>query len=141
MPELFLYRNEPNQVDTPGELLLDMEFVCHTIEDVDRNLTQSMPILELTQQKIYGKTAIPYGRYAFDWYDSPKHGRVPLLKDVPGFTMIEVHVANYASQLLGCVGVGMSATANAVWDSRKALNRLRRLIIENNLTHINILKK
>ena len=141
MHELFLYRNEPNQIDTPGELFLDSEFVCHTIEDVDRGLSFDDPIMELTKTKVFGKTAIPYGRYELKWYESPRHGRVPLLQDVPGFTFIEIHSANTASQLSGCIACGMMKDANAVWGSKTACKKVYRLIDEHDIKYINIVKK
>ena len=48
---------------TIGRLYIDGEFICNTIEDTDRGLSQDMSEEEIKSKKIYGKTAIPTGRY------------------------------------------------------------------------------
>ena len=49
---------------------------------------------------------IPAGTYDWVKFDSPHNGPCLLLKDVPGRDMIEVHAANFYTQLLGCIAVG-----------------------------------
>lgn len=41
-------------------------------------------------------------------YESPEHGLVPLLKDVPGRSMIEMHEGNFEHNSKGCILVGKS---------------------------------
>ena len=53
-------------------------------------------------------SCVPVGTYNARKYDSPKHGNVILLDDVPERTWIEIHAAKYVSQLLGCIAVGES---------------------------------
>lgn len=77
-----------------------------TLEDQDRR----------GGAKIYGVTAIPCGRYELDLYDSPKHGLVPILRDVPNYEYVEIHGANDASQLLGCIAVGRNRLPRGVQD-------------------------
>lgn len=86
-------------------------------------------------------SCIPVGVYEAEVFQSPSKGRVYLLKHVPGRSMIEVHSANFAgdvlhgwqSQLLGCIapGLGVAKLQNAdgklqmaVTSSRTALARL-----------------
>ena len=52
------------------------------------------------------KSCIPLGAYECSIYDSPKHGKVYLLKNVPNRSMIEIHVANVQQELLGCIALG-----------------------------------
>jgi hypothetical protein len=73
--------------------------ICFTLEDQDRKLEEG-------NGKVYGKSAIPTGTYELELYNSPKHGLVPLLKNVPGFKYVEIHKANKAEELLGCIAVG-----------------------------------
>ena len=49
--------------------------------------------------------------------DSPKHGEVFELKDVPDATNIQIHAANHPTQLEGCIATGSAfgeATVNGV---------------------------
>jgi hypothetical protein len=91
--------------------------ICSTLEDEDRRL-------EKGNDKVPGRTAMPLGRYELELYDSPKHGTVPLFLKVPGFTYTEIHGANCAEQLLGCVAVGMNPTADGVRDCAPAVAML-----------------
>lgn len=57
---------------------------------------------------------IPPGTYAVEKRFSPKHGfHVPGLKDVPGFSDIEIHPGNYPKDTEGCLLVGSSHGAQA----------------------------
>lgn len=51
-------------------------------------------------------SCIPTGTFLFESYNSPKHGQVWMAQGVPDRSNIEVHNANWAKQLLGCIGVG-----------------------------------
>jgi hypothetical protein len=68
--------------------------------------------------------AIPCGTYRVTLYDSPKHGRVPLLHDVPGRTWIEIHAGNSQKDTTGCLLVGLTRKPAAVEQSRLALGQL-----------------
>lgn len=121
--------------------MVGSEFICHSLEDVDRDLNSDMAIIEIANRKVFGKTAIPYGRYEFEWYLSPRHGWVPLLMDVPGFSMIEIHAANSAEELLGCQAPITTITSTGGSESRKARKLLYDAIFEHRIRFINILKK
>ena len=63
------------------------------------------------EDKIRGRTAIPCGTYRMEEYLSPRfHQYVPLLKDVPRFEGVEIHVGNYPHNTEGCILVGMTRT-------------------------------
>lgn len=50
---------------------------------------------------------IPEGTYTLSRYDSPKHGPNTWQFDVvPYRTNIQIHVANWPSELLGCIALG-----------------------------------
>jgi len=52
-------------------------------------------------------SCIPAGIYNVIWVMSPDFGfLVPQLQDVNGRTFIEMHKANWPSDLLGCIGLG-----------------------------------
>jgi len=56
-------------------------------------------------------TLIPEGEYDYCFYHSPTNGWVILLKNVPGFTFIEHHIANWPNQIKGCTA---TSTAQVV---------------------------
>ena len=75
-------------------------------------------------------SCIPEGTYNWIIYQSPRHGKVLLLKDVPGRSMIEMHVGNYTSDILGCILPGKNhSDINGdgiidVTSSRKTMNKI-----------------
>lgn len=72
-------------------------------DDMPINLVSlELPWLD-NQKKI---SCIPEGTYKCTLFQSPSKGLVYLLHDVPNRDMIEIHVANYTSDLLGCLGMG-----------------------------------
>lgn len=75
--------------------------------------------------------AIPLGTYRITLYDSPKHGpNTPLLNGVPGRTFIEIHPANWAHELLGCLAPGKEMGNDCVNDSVAAYEPLRKKIVD-----------
>lgn len=101
---------------TLGRLRIN-DFQCFTLE---------LPWLD-NKKNI---SCIPEGNYKYEIYNSPKHGKVLLILDVNGRTMIEIHAANYTRQILGCVAVGNSIkwldndTIPDVVNSKATLNKL-----------------
>lgn len=102
---------------THGRLFVDeCGFLCWTIEDEDRGLTQDMPLEKIKAIKVYGQTAIPKGRYKIELRVSPKFkdrkwskkygGLVPYLVNVPGYEGVAIHPFNTAEESLGCIGPG-----------------------------------
>lgn len=84
-----IYRPE----STLGVLSTELEPICLTCEDPFRfNLS--------------GRSAIPAGSYFVKWFDSPKHGKVFLLEDVPSRDMVEIHIGNGPTDTEGCILVG-----------------------------------
>lgn len=74
-------------------------------------------------------SCIPAGIYNVIPFHSPSKGDVFLLQNVPDRTMIEIHVANWASELEGCIAVGLDFTINAgkpaMINSKAALDKLK----------------
>ena len=105
-----------------GFLYINDVFFCHTIEDTDRGLYDSMTEEQIKRKKVYGKTAIPRGAYrvTLDVY-SPKFGKkpfyrqnanggkVPRLINVKGFTSILIHCGVDQNSTEGCIIVGYIA--------------------------------
>ena len=103
---------------THGRLFTDEGgFLCWTLEDEDRGLTQDMPLAKIKAIKVYGKTAIPTGRYRIELRVSPKFkdrpwakpfgGLVPYILDVPGYNGVCMHVGTTPDDTDACPLLGM----------------------------------
>lgn len=109
---------------TRGRLYLDeCGYLCDTIEDEDRGLNAYQPLSEIQEKKVYGKTAIPRGRYEVRLdivsprlkdraYAKKYGGCLPRLMNVPGWDGVLIHPFNSASESKGCIGPGE-------WDNGK----------------------
>lgn len=103
--ELTLIRKEFFPDCTIGDLSIDSERICFTLEDPTREI-EGVPI---TDWKIPGRTAIPYGRYQVILMHSPRFDRLmPHLWRVTGFEDILIHWGNTASDTNGCLLIGLS---------------------------------
>lgn len=128
--ELLLDRKWKKDKYTIGRLYVDGEFFCNTLEDTDRGLTSDMDIGKIKSIKIQDKTAIPTGAYLIDmdtvspsfgkkaFYMKICLGKVPRLKDVPGFSGILIHTGNKPEDTSGCILVGMNKATGQVLDSQ-----------------------
>ena len=113
--ELTVVRFQCGATCTIGELLVDGQHECWTLEDVVRP----------DGVKVYGETAIPYGRYKIIVTFSNRFQReLPLLLAVPGFEGIRIHPGNTAADTHGCILVGGEKTATSVLYSRFAFDQL-----------------
>lgn len=127
--KLRIIRNPVKGKPTMGELWIDGVFFCYTLEDEDRGLEQAMPLGKIKELKVYGDTAIPYGRYAVRLTNSVKFNRLlPLIVNVNGFDGVRIHRGNFKKDTLGCPLVGFEKGDFAVLDSRRAeIELIRRL--------------
>ena len=134
--ELKLKRLYKKSDYTIGKLYVDGEYFCDTVEDTDRGLSQDMKNSTIDAKKIYGKTAIPTGRYSVVLSYSNKFKKtLPLLKDVLGFGGIRIHSGNTAEDSLGCIIVGENKIKGGVINSRQTMEKLMyRLRNEKNIT-------
>ena len=106
---------------THGRMYLDGVTFCHTCEDEDRQL-ENVPGHE-NSTKVYGKTAIPRGKYRLVTSMSPRFGRIlPEVLKVPGFTGIRIHGGNTAEDSAGCILAGQIKTATGVAKSAPTVN-------------------
>lgn len=53
-------------------------------------------------------SCIPTGIYELEWDSTGRIKYVPRLRDVPGRSQINIHTANWANQLHGCIAPGLS---------------------------------
>lgn len=88
---------------TIGELLINDKHLCDTLEDRVRP----------EGEKVYGKTAIPEGKYEIELTHSPRFKKtLPEILNVPNFSGIRIHTGNSSKDTEGCILVG-------TWDSEK----------------------
>lgn len=114
---------------TIGHLYINGDYYCDVLEDVDRGLSSDMSEEQIKKIKIYGKTAIPTGRYKIEVTYSPKFKRhLPLLIGVKGFTGIRIHSGNSHEDTLGCLLVGYNKVKGQVINSRVTSDKLTALL-------------
>jgi hypothetical protein len=111
--ELRVRRFEFSDESTIGELAVDGQFECYTLED------------KVRPTKVAGKTAIPAGRYEVVINFSQRFQKpLPFLLNVPNFEGIRIHPGNVSANTEGCILVGDTKSENFIGDSRVAFNRL-----------------
>ena len=128
--KLKLIREEFNDICTIGKLFINDEFFCYTLEDKDRGLKDSDPLPLIVAKKVFGKTAIPKGKYKLIVNESPKFKRVlPRILNTKGFTGVLMHRGNSAENSLGCILVGFKKSVNSIFESTQAENKLVNLLM------------
>lgn len=119
---------------TIGDLFIDGEFFCNTIEDVVRKLPAACPDTPkgrncTCKEKVYAQTAIPAGTYKVTVEYSPRFKRqLPRLHNVPHFIGILIHSGNTAKDSAGCIIVGFNTVKGKVTGSRATSDRLNALL-------------
>lgn len=107
---------------TIGKLYINGKYYCDTLEDAVRDLNQNGKF-DNGEQKIYGQTAIPYGKYRVLWTYSPRFKKyMPEIKDVPEFSGVRIHSGNTAADTLGCILVGQNKQVGKVINSRAVVD-------------------
>lgn len=130
--EVTLKRKYLKEGYTIGKLYIDKQYFCDTLEDEVRTLNTK-------EDKVFGKTAIPYGRYqiamnvispkfgTMPFYRDVCEGRLPRLVNVHFFDGILIHVADGArgAELLqGCIGVGENRIKGGLLHGKKVFSNL-----------------
>jgi hypothetical protein len=99
---------------TIGDLYVDDEWECYTLEDVER-----------LGPKLHSQTAIPTGLYRVALRQSPRFKRIlPWILDVPQFDYILIHPGNDANDTAGCLLVGQTKGEDTIGNSKAAFNQL-----------------
>jgi hypothetical protein len=120
---------------TIGRLYVDNHYFSDTLEDKVRDYNKDGDLNDPNEQKVYGKTAIPYGLYEITMkVKSPKFsqrsaynwcsGYLPRLLNVPYFDGILIHAGNTADDSAGCILVGENKVKGQVINSMATLKRL-----------------
>lgn len=115
-----LDRLEFTDISTIGNFILDGDIFCKSLE------------LSCRKVNVDGKMAISPGRYELKINADITTAKEKKFKftviqvcGVPGRTNIEIHPANWASELEGCIAPGMRKDIDVVYDSRNAFFKLK----------------
>lgn len=128
--ELIISREDFHPLCTQSRMLANGNLFCFVLEDTDRGLDSSMPLQQITAMKVYGKTAIPVGRYKVGRAWWAKHSRwVPHIENVPGYDGIYMHSGVTADDSLGCPLVGEHVFNDRTQNTTEARKRLDDLIL------------
>jgi len=120
--EIVVKRNTKTANSTIGELsILGNPFTCYTLEDQDRGLNNKMPLDEIQKAKVFGKTAIPSGRYQVTIDFSQHFGHdMPHILNVPDYGGVRIHSGNVPADTLGCILIGLDKGVDIITNSRLA---------------------
>lgn len=111
--EIILIRKTMTKKCVIGELFVNGNFECFTLEDIER------PV------KIAGLTAISRGHYEVVVTYSQRFKKLlPLLLNVPQFDGIRIHPGNVAENTEGCILVGTGKAKDLITSSRVAFKAL-----------------
>jgi hypothetical protein len=134
--DLVLKRRYLKDSYTIGHLYIDGQWFCDTLEDKVRPEGAA---------KVYGETAIPYGKYKVtldvrspkfskrEFYKESCGGFLPRLMNVPGFEGILIHVADGyrgADLLEGCIGVGHNLIRRGLLNGKQVFCDLYRVLLD-----------
>jgi hypothetical protein len=99
---------------THGDLFIDGEWECYTLEDPVRDV------------KIKGETAIPFGRYPITLENSPRFGPGTItVNNVDNFVGVRIHGGNNEHHTAGCPLVGQARAVASILQSAAALTQLK----------------
>lgn len=130
--EILLKRIAKKEKYTIGRFYIDGQYVCDTIEDKDRGLTQTTPLDEIKRIKVPSETAIPTGKYTVtikvrspkfskkEYYLKQCNGYLPRILNVPGFDGILMHRGTDEKSSAGCIILGYNKIVGKVVESQKA---------------------
>ena len=130
--EIKLVREHFNSECTIGSLFIDGSHLF-TLEDVDRKLSQDDDLSHVKYIKVFGKTAIPYGRYEVVMTFSNRFKKMmPLLLNVKGFEGVRIHSGNTDEDTEGCILIGYKKDVlnNQILQSRPAIGEVYMILSE-----------
>ena len=144
MINLFLHRLYFKEEYTVGKLYIGEQFWCDTIEDRNRDENHDGDLDDPGEEKVWERTAIPFGRYRVILLKSPHFGReLPRILNVNNFTDILIHAGNSAKDSSGCILVGENKIKGCLCRSRyweaKLVEALKTYTIYGHEIFINII--
>lgn len=144
MINLFLNRIWIKPTYTIGNLSIGDFPFCNTLEDTVRDINKDGDFIDDEDEyKVYGETAIPYGRYHVTVTYSPKFKReLPLVLDVKHFIGIRIHRGVTNKHTSGCILVGdntdIGKLSNGAYYEKKLTDLLKKYIQNKEEVYLNI---
>ena len=129
---LLIIRDTFTEVSTIGNLYLDGEWLCDTLENPYLNNQRNISCIPEGQYKVRLRTARE---------SATKDYLHLLVQDVPDRSLILFHSGNTAKDTRGCVLVGIGTEQDFVKNSRLAMELLVKEIINLGGTNINLIIK
>jgi len=127
---LLLLRNIYTDKSTIGDLLVDSNFFCYTLEDIVRK----------PGEKIYGRTAIPSGKYEVVLSMSNRFKKlIPELLNVPNFTGVRMHGGNTSEDTEGCIILARNIINNDLVQGNMTQQLVDILLSKKERHYINVL--
>jgi hypothetical protein len=140
MLQLLVIRKWKNEEYTIGQLYVNGEKLCNTMEDKDRGLNQNMTKAQIDKVKIKGVTAIPTGTYKLQVSMSPKFKRDLIeIMDVPGYQGVRIHRGNTAKDSEGCILPGLNTAKGMVTKSTEFEIKLTDMVKKDSEAYITII--
>lgn len=142
--EILVRRIARRNLYTIGKLYIDGKYICDTIEDRDRGLSDAMPLSQIKKLKVQHKTAIPVGTYKVTmnvksprfsqktYYKNYCDGYLPRLLNVKGFDGILMHRGTDQDSSSGCLILGYNTQVGKVTDSQKAFETVYAILKKAN---------
>ena len=128
--ELLLIRKYLKNSYTIGDLYINGEFFCNTLEDTNRDLNKNGKF-DSGEVKIKENTCIPFGSYEVTiTYSSRFKRELPILLNVPNFTGIRIQRGNTHKDTSGCILVGENIKQGRVLNSTKYELELTKILKE-----------
>lgn len=122
--ELKLKRKLYTEKSTIGNLLVNGKQFCFTLEDTCRDNNRDGDLFDKGEAKIFGKTAIPAGKYKVILSLSNRFKIVlPEVLNVPAYEGIRIHNGNTDADTHGCILLGTQKAHDFVGGSRTALEK------------------
>jgi hypothetical protein len=129
---LLILRDTFTEVSTIGNLYLDGEWLCDTLENPYLDNQRSISCIPEGQYKVRLRTARE---------SATKEYLHLLVQDVPDRSLILFHSGNTAKDTRGCILVGIGTKQDFVKNSRLAMDLLMKEILNLGGTNINLIIK
>ena len=129
---LLILRDTFTEVSTIGNLYLDGEWLCDTLENPYLDNQRNISCIPEGQYKVRLRTARE---------SATKEYLHLLVEEVPDRSLILFHAGNSAKDTRGCVLVGIGTEQDYVKNSRLAMELLMKEILNLGGTNINLIIK
>ena len=117
---------------TIGQFYIDNQYFCNILEDTVRDKNKDGDLTDAGETKVFGKTAIPYGRYKIIITYSQRFKRdLPLLCNVPSFDGIRIHPGNTQVDTHGCLLPGVNTEVGKVTQSKVTFDKLYQMMLDS----------